>query len=47
MAAKAKAITLYYPYIPFLGLVKRKVYFRIKSRIIGKVVNSWRNNAII
>ena len=46
MAAKTKAIALCNPYLSFLSIVKGKVYFWVKSRIIGKVVNGWRNNTI-
>ena len=47
MAAETKAIALRYPSnFSLLSLVKRKVYFRVKSRIISKVINCWRDNAV-
>ena len=46
MATESKAIALRGSNFSFLSLVKRKVYPWIKSRIISKVVNCWRDNAI-
>ena len=47
VATKTKAVALSRTYHAFLSLVKRKVYTRIKSRIVGKVVNGWRYNIIL
>ena len=43
MPTKAKAIALRNPYFSFLGLVKGEVNFRVKGRVVGKVVDGWRH----
>ena len=46
MAAKTKSIALRNLNHSFLSSIKRKVYFRVKSRIISKVIDGWRDDII-
>ena len=46
MAAETEAVALCNPHISFLCFVKGEIYPRVKRRVISKVVDGWRDNAV-